>query len=154
MLGSPFVGKAGALLTYILGRLGIKESLIYITNAVKCRPPNNQLPTRKAERTNILEACWEYLHQEIQSVNPRVIVALGATPLEVLTGNAQVSAHAGWMVPTNKVRPVVVAAYHPAFVLRQPSNEWRLAAAIQRACALAGLKTVATATNKWYEYDN
>src|SRR5213593_2187552 len=71
--GRPFVGAAGKLLTELLGSIGLSRSNVFITNIVKCRPPNNR-PPRKTE----IETCVSlYLQPQIRIINPRVIVPLG-----------------------------------------------------------------------------
>jgi len=72
MLGEPFVGAAGTRLSGALERAGLSRSKVYITNVVKCRPPDNRVPTA-TER----EACSEYLRREIAAIRPRIICIMG-----------------------------------------------------------------------------
>lgn len=71
-LGKPFVGKAGKLLTKLLTKVSINREDIYISNIVKCRPPNNQTTTESSQ------ICREWLYEEIKIVKPKVIVLMGA----------------------------------------------------------------------------
>ncbi len=71
-MGRPFVGAAGKLLTMIMENLGISRNSIYITNVVKCRPPNNREPNDEE-----IEKCNIYLETQIRLIKPRIIVTLG-----------------------------------------------------------------------------
>lgn len=79
--GSPFQGDSGQKLNYLLNRAGIRRGRLFVTTAVKCKPPRNA----KVKRVHI-EACQKHLFQEILEVRPKVIIAMGATALEALTG--------------------------------------------------------------------
>jgi len=70
--GKPFVGKAGKLLTELLNKIGIQRNEVYITNIVKCRPPNNRDPLPEE-----VKACYPYLDFQINHIKPKVIVPLG-----------------------------------------------------------------------------
>ncbi len=72
MQGRPFVGAAGKLLTEILSEVGIKREEVYITNIVKCRPPNNRDPTDEE-----IAKCSPYLDLQISIIRPKLIIALG-----------------------------------------------------------------------------
>ena len=78
-LGKPFVGRAGKLLDKIFSAAGIKRKEVYITNIVKCRPPNNRIPS-----INEAKACMPILKSEIELIDPKVIVPLGSTSLKYL----------------------------------------------------------------------
>ncbi|TMI38128.1 uracil-DNA glycosylase [Candidatus Bathyarchaeota archaeon] len=83
LTGRPFVGSAGKLLTELLGSIGVDRSSVFITNIVKCRPPNNR-PPRKTE----IETCVSlYLQPQIRIINPRVIVPLGTPAIKTLMGD-------------------------------------------------------------------
>jgi len=77
--GRPFVGKAGQLLTKILESVNIAREDVYIANMVKCRPPNNRVPTSLE-----IQSCSQYLLAQIEVINPRMIVPLGSTVVEFL----------------------------------------------------------------------
>ena len=77
--GRPFVGAAGKLLTELLGSVGLRREDVYITNIVKCRPPNNR-PPRKDEST----ACRPYLDRQIRLITPRIICPMGNSAIHSL----------------------------------------------------------------------
>ena len=83
LTGRPFVGSAGKLLTELLASIGLDRSSVFITNIVKCRPPNNR-PPRKAE----IETCASlYLQPQIRLINPKIIVPLGTPAIKTLMGD-------------------------------------------------------------------
>lgn len=120
--GRPFVGAAGRLLTEALARLGVSRGDVYITNVVKCRPPNNRTPTREE-----VEACLPYLLRQIELLRPRRIVALGLTSAKTLLslvgkrvekiGDVRGRCFRGRVAG---VEVEICATYHPAAVLRNP----------------------------------
>lgn len=90
--GIPFLGAAGNVLTNALNAAGLDRDDVYITNLVKCHPPDTRAPRREE-----VEACWGYLFEQIAHVRPRVIVTLGELPLAVLTqGRLPLSKVAGY----------------------------------------------------------
>ena len=91
---TAFVGQAGKLLTELLDEVEISRGDCYITNAVKCRPPDNETPGR-AE----VKSCATYLADEIDKVKPKVIISLGNTALQALTGRSGITKHRGRPVP-------------------------------------------------------
>jgi len=120
--GRPFVGAAGQLLTEALARLGVSRGDVYITNVVKCRPPNNRTPTQEE-----VETCLPYLLRQIALLKPRRIVALGlvsARTLLSLMGKRveRISDVRGrcFRGLVAGVEVEVCVAYHPAAVLRNP----------------------------------
>lgn len=115
-LGRPFVGKAGILLRKTLDEVGAKD--VYITNAVKCRPPNNRTPTRSE-----IETCKPYLIREISCLRPKVIVALGKTASYALLGvDRSLKEMRGrrFQAEYGGVKVDVIVTYHPAAVVRNP----------------------------------
>jgi DNA polymerase len=82
--GRPFVGRAGALLDKMIAALGMERRDVYIANIVKCRPPDNRVPTPDEAK-----ACMRYLDRQIGIVKPDAIVGLGATPLRDMVGGAE-----------------------------------------------------------------
>jgi len=70
--GKPFVGRAGIILDEILDILDLTRDDVYITNVVKCRPPNNRNPT-----DNEIESCFEYFNSELQEIDPKIIIPMG-----------------------------------------------------------------------------
>jgi len=112
--GRPFVGAAGRFLEELLAGIGLTREQVFICNVVKCRPPGNRDPA-----PDEIEACSKYLDAQIRLVNPRVIVTLGRFSMARYFPGARISALHG------KARQIggrtVVAMYHPAAALHQPS---------------------------------
>lgn len=115
--GKPFVGGAGRILNAMLADAGIGRQDCFVTNVCKCRPPNNRTP-----ELDEIFACQDSLAEEIEKVNPRVIVALGDTATTLLTGRS-VGTYRGSIV--NGIGPAtgrrVLITYHPSFVMRMRS---------------------------------
>ena len=88
--GKPFVGAAGKKLTLALEEAGIARNDVYITNTVKCRPPNNRVPS-KIEK----EKCQEYIKNEIQIIKPKIICVLGNTAFGSILGGNEITKHRG-----------------------------------------------------------
>ncbi|HBL54373.1 MAG TPA: hypothetical protein DDZ36_00305 [Deltaproteobacteria bacterium] len=113
--GEPFVGRAGRLLTKMINSIGIERQDVYITNIVKCRPPENRNPT-PAE----ISCCLPILKQQIEMVNPKLIVTLGNVPTKSLIpelpgitkAHGKIMRYENWkMLPT----------FHPSYLLRNRS---------------------------------
>jgi len=120
--GRPFVGAAGQLLTETLVRLGVSRGDVYITNVVKCRPPDNRTPTREE-----VEACLPYLLRQITLLRPRRIIALGLvsarTLLSLMGRRVEKMGEVRGRCFRGRVAGIeteVCATYHPAAVLRNP----------------------------------
>ncbi len=88
--GEPFVGIAGKKLALALENVGISRDEIYITNTVKCRPPNNRVPST-IER----ETCKEYIHREIEIIKPKIICVLGNTAFGSILGGSEITKFRG-----------------------------------------------------------
>lgn len=112
--GRPFVGQAGSFLDELLARAGLTRDKVFITNVVKCRPPGNRDPL-----PDELAACRGYLERQIEALNPRVIVTLGRYSMAHFLPNARISSVHGKAAWVNG--RLVVAMYHPAAALHQPS---------------------------------
>jgi uracil-DNA glycosylase len=112
--GRPFVGQAGNLLNGILEAIEVPRDSVYITNIVKCRPPQNRKPL-----PDEIAACIPYLHRQIEIVKPKVILALGSTAAEAILGVRKSLAELRGKVHTYNGIPLVVT-YHPAALLRNP----------------------------------
>src|SRR6266576_398461 len=112
---AAFVGPAGAFLTELLEKVGISREEVYITNAVKCRPPGNVTPS-PAE----IKVCTAaYLTREIEAVRPSLVLALGNTALRALTGRSGITKYRGKIFPLGtNIR--VFPTFHPAAALRNP----------------------------------
>ncbi len=106
--GSPFVGSAGKILDQALIEARIERKEIYITNVVKCRPPNNRIPTD--EEIGICTS--EYLKKEINIISPKIICILGATALKSLLGLKYMTPYRGQIVNRPPLRYFIT--YHPA----------------------------------------
>lgn len=117
--GKPFVGKAGKLLDAMLLAIGFERSQVFICNVLKCRPPNNRDP-----RADEVEACSGFLKAQIETVKPKVILALGRFAAHrLLESEAPVykMREAVNMLPGTDI-PVIVT-YHPASLLRNPEQK-------------------------------
>ena len=113
--GLPFVGPAGQLLNRIIQAIDLRREDVYITNVVKCRPPNNRDP-----QPDETAACRSFLDRQVELVEPRVIVALGRVAAQQLlrTRDSLGRLRGRW----HEVAGVPVrVTYHPAFLLRDPS---------------------------------
>lgn len=123
-LGRPFVGRAGQLLNDFLAEAGIsREEDVYIINTVKCRPPENRVPTDEEK-----SACRKFLEAQIDIINPRAIVLCGATALKSfvnLDKKQTISKVRGqWMninVDGKDYRAITI--FHPSYLLRNHSME-------------------------------
>lgn len=112
--GRPFVGAAGKFLEELLGSIGLKREQVFIGNVVKCRPPGNRDP-----EIDELQACGVYLERQIRAINPAVVVTLGRFSMARFMPEAKISAVHG---QARKVDGrLVVAMFHPAAALHQPS---------------------------------
>ena len=113
--GEPFVGRAGQLLTKIIEAIDLKREDVYIANVIKCRPPGNRNP-----EPDEVEQCEPFLFRQIDSIKPRVIVALGKFAAQCLLKTD---------APITRIRgrdftyrdAVLIPTYHPAYLLRNPS---------------------------------
>ena len=137
--GRPFVGRAGQLLTRFLNLYGVKRERVYITNVVKCRPPNNRNPA-----PDEISACYPFLEKQIELISPRVILCLGAfatrtilnlperTPISKIRGKEQKVKFGGREV-------YVIPTFHPAYLLRNRRGEPEFQKDLENALRLAGL---------------
>jgi DNA polymerase len=122
--GRPFVGKAGELLDKMLGAVGLERNKVYIANVVKCRPPDNRTPSPEEA-----QCCLGYLRRQIELIRPEVIVTLGATPLRELLGvKTGITRLRGQWQRLEMLGGIpVMPTFHPAYVLRQYTQEVRRA---------------------------
>ncbi len=115
--GLPFVGEAGQLLDKMLQSIGLSDKAVYITNVIKCRPPNNRDPLPEE-----VAMCSHHLKQQIACVKPQFILAIGRFAGQFLLKDA---------LPLGKMREQVhqyegiptIVTYHPAYLLRNPSDK-------------------------------
>jgi DNA polymerase len=113
--GIPFVGKAGQLLDKMLAAMGYARSQVYIGNVVKCRPPNNRVP-----EDDEIGACMPYLREQVELVQPKVMVAMGGTAVRGLFGLGGITRVRGrWKLYQGKIP--VMPTFHPAYLLRNES---------------------------------
>ena len=114
----PFVGKAGQLLTKIIETTGLKRSEVYIANILKCRPDTpGQTAGNRKPTTEEMETCIPYLHEQIDLIRPKVIVALGGTAVEGLLGKTIGITKLRGTWKTYRGIPLM-PTYHPAYLLR------------------------------------
>ena len=115
--GEPFVGAAGQLLDKMIEAMGWTRATVYIANTTKCRPPGNRNP-----QPDELAACMPFLHAQIASVAPRIIVALGRPASNQLLGtDAPISALRGRFHDRNGIQ--IMPTFHPAYLLREPDRK-------------------------------
>jgi DNA polymerase len=114
--GRPFVGRAGKLLDLLLMAAGFPRASVYICNVLKCRPPNNRNPL-----PDEVEPCTSnWLHRQLELINPRVLLAVGKFAAQVLAGSDDAITRLRGRVHAYRGTPLIVS-YHPAFLLRSPN---------------------------------
>ena len=111
--GVPFVGQAGKVLNHMLSVIGLSREDVYITNMVKCRPPNNRDPL-----PGELDACAPYLDEQLELINPKVIVTLGRFSFTKFFPKQSISRSRG--KPMKWRDYMVFPMYHPAAALHNP----------------------------------
>ena len=105
--GEPFVGAAGKRLSAALEEAGVSRDNVYITNVVKCRPPNNRVPN-----TTERDTCQDYLKQAIAIIEPKIICILGNTAYNSILGGSEITKHRGKVV--RKDDQLYFLTVHPA----------------------------------------
>ena len=116
--GEPFVGKAGQLLTKIIQATGLSRADVYIANILKCRPDTpGQTAGNRKPTSDEMATCIPYLHEQIDLIRPKVIVALGATAVEGLLGKTLGITKLRGTWKTYRGTPLM-PTYHPAYLLR------------------------------------
>lgn len=135
--GLPFVGKAGQLLNNMINAMGLKREEVYIANIVKCRPPQNRVPEPEEANT-----CSPFLFRQIDVIRPEIIVALGSTAATYLLGRkSSLSSLRGQMHAARGSKLIVT--YHPAYLLRDPTQKKEAWKDLQIAMKELGLKPAA-----------
>ena len=115
--GEPFVGRAGKLLGDMLAMIGLDRSRIYITNSVKCRPPQNRDPLNTEK-----DACHGYLVRQLQLMQPKIIVCLGRiSAMEIIKPDFKITQEHGQFFERDGIQ--MTALYHPAALLRDPHKK-------------------------------
>jgi DNA polymerase len=128
--GEPFVGRAGQLLTRIIEAIDLRREDVYIANVIKCRPPENRNP-----EPDEVEQCEPFLFRQIDTIKPKVIVALGKFAAQSLLKTEE---------PISRIRgreftyrdAILIPTYHPAYLLRTPSAKREVWEDMKRAKAL------------------
>ena len=133
-MGLPFVGASGRFLNEMLAAAGLERSDIYITNIVKYRPPNNRDPSPEEKR-----AFWPYLMQQLEIIDPSVVITLGRHSMECFIPDAKISLQHGMAkrVAYHNASWLVVPLYHPAAALYNGSMRQTLIDDFLAAKALA-----------------
>jgi DNA polymerase len=120
--GRPFIGRAGDLLVKLLASIGWRREDVFITNVVKCRPPDNRDP-----QPDEIAACAPYLRRQLEALDPAVVVTLGRFSMGTFMPGARISQVHGTVRPvdpaTGASSALVFAMYHPAAALRTPAIE-------------------------------
>ena len=115
--GIPFVGRAGQLLTKIIEAIDLQRDEVYITNVIKCRPPSNRNP-----EPDEIQTCQPFLFAQIDAVQPKVIVALGAFAVRtLLQRDDAISRLRGRVFDYRGAK--LVPTFHPAYLLRSPDKK-------------------------------
>ena len=116
-LGEPFVGRAGQLLDDMLAMIGLDRSRIYITNSIKCRPPQNRDPLNTEK-----DACAGFLQRQLELMQPKIIVCLGRiSAMEMIKPDFKITQEHGKFFEKNGV--LMTAIYHPAALLRDADKK-------------------------------
>ena len=132
--GLPFVGRAGKLLTQMIEAMGLQRKDVYICNVVKCRPPENRTP-----EPDEVQTCSPYLLRQIDVINPKVIVCLGAVAAKTLleTNKGITQFRGQWLGWRGRK---LMATYHPAYLLRNPPAKADVWKDLQKVMAELGLR--------------
>ena len=115
--GEPFVGMAGKLLDTMLSLIDLSREKIYITNIVKCRPPQNRDPLPEEQA-----ACIGYLNEQIELINPKIIVCLGRiAAMKLIRSDFKITKEHGLFFSYGN--RLITATFHPAALLRDPAKK-------------------------------
>ncbi len=138
--GEPFVGRAGQLLNNMISAMGLRREDVYIANVVKCRPPGNRTPEKDE-----CDVCSPFLMRQIEIIQPKVIVALGATAAKnLLAINDSMASLRGRWYDFRGAKLAVT--YHPAYLLRDPRQKVETWKDLQMVMKYLGLKPTAKKT--------
>jgi uracil-DNA glycosylase len=111
--GEPFVGTAGKILTEALEYAGLSRDDVFITNVVKCRPPNNRVPLDEEKNS-----CQQYLTSELDIIKPKIICILGNTAYGSILGGSSITKNRGKIIKKNN--HLYFLTIHPAAVIYTP----------------------------------
>ncbi len=130
--GVPFVGRAGQLLTKMIEAMGFTREAVYIANVIKCRPPENRNPDPDEVAT-----CEPFLFRQIASIQPQVIVALGAFAAKTLLRSQEpISRLRGRVYDYHGAK--LIPTFHPSFLLRSPGQKKYAWEDLKQALAIMG----------------
>ncbi len=132
--GRPFVGRSGQLLTKMLKAMGFERSDVFIANIVKCRPPSNRVPMPAEAQT-----CLPYLLEQIEIINPKVLLLLGATPLKYILDKVGITKLHGTWHEFHGIK--TIPSFHPAYLLRDPNQKKYAWEDLQKIMLLLGKTT-------------
>jgi len=119
--GEPFVGRAGGLLNEMVFSIGLSRDNIFIANILKCRPPNNRDPLASE-----VSQCLPYLERQIQRIDPMIIIAVGKVAAQnLLQTDKAMSQLRGRIHSFGAKKIPLVVIYHPAYLLRSPSQKFK-----------------------------
>jgi len=132
--GLPFVGRAGKLLTQMIEAMGLAREDVYICNVVKCRPPENRKPEDDEVAT-----CSPYLYRQLEVIGPKAVVCLGGVAAQTLLKTKDpISRFRGNWFDFRNTK--LIATYHPAYLLRNPSAKSEVWKDLQKVMTLLGLR--------------
>ena len=119
--GEPFVGRAGGLLNEMVFSIGLSREKIFIANILKCRPPKNRDPLASE-----VTQCLPYLERQIQYIDPMIIIAVGKVAAQnLLQTDKTMSQLRGRIHRFGAKKTPLVVIYHPAYLLRSPSQKYK-----------------------------
>ena len=131
--GEPFVGRAGGLLNAMIRAVGAKREQVYIANIVKCRPPGNRNPL-----VGEAACCAPFLNRQIELIKPKLILAMGRVAANNLLANEQtIAAMRGEVYEFGHAKTPLIVTYHPAYLLRKPSEKRKAWIDLQLAMRIA-----------------
>jgi uracil-DNA glycosylase len=130
--GIPFVGRAGQLLTKMIEAMGFKRDEVYIANVLKCRPPGNRNP-----EPDEIATCEPFLFRQLASIQPKVVIALGAFAAQTLLQTQDpISRLRGRVFDYRGVK--LIPTFHPSFLLRSPGYKREAWEDLKKALAILG----------------
>jgi uracil-DNA glycosylase family 4 len=131
--GEPFVGRAGQLLSRIIGAMGLSRDQVYICNVIKCRPPGNRDPLPEE-----IAKCEPFLLKQLEILNPRIVCALGSFSVRtLLKTEGRISQLRGRLHSYNGIP--LIPTYHPSYLLRNPQAKREVWEDIQKVMEILGL---------------
>ncbi len=133
--GRPFVGRAGALLTRMLGAIGLAREDVFIGNVLKCRPPGNRSP-----RPDEVAACRPYLQEQLALLDAPLVLAVGSHAARLLLHTERGITSLRGRFQTSPDGWRVMPTYHPAYLLRNPAAKREAWADLQKVAGALGLE--------------